>query len=81
MAFPIRQKWAESFGKGKQLWLLASAGDAAMYYTKDDPNDDPRGRSPLYHVWNGDKWLFTGASRAQAERAYAEARKDNIPKV
>ncbi len=32
------------------------------------------------NLWNGDKWLFTGPSRAQAERAYAEARKDNIPK-
>lgn len=68
-----RQAWADSFTEGQELWMLRSNGKLAEFLSKDKPNNDPHGRQPVYHVWDGDRWLYCGQSGEAASRIYAEA--------
>ena len=69
----MRDKWLSSFGPDKEVWIIAGEGTVAEYITRDKPNGDPHGRTPIFHVWFGDKWLYCGASQQKADAVYAEA--------
>ena len=69
----IREQWAASFGPDKELWLLTEKGDVAEFLTRDKPNGDPHGCIPGFHVWKGDRWLYSGSSQEAADRAFARA--------
>ena len=69
----LRENWAESFGKDEELWKLKESGKAALFYTKSKANNDPFVHAPIYHVWLGDRWLYTGTSRMKAEMEFNEA--------
>ena len=70
-----RELWAESFGRDYELWLLAEHGDIRKYETKAKLDDNPRVRRPVFHVWDGDKWLYCGHSMQEMETVYRNAMK------
>ena len=72
----MRERWLASFGPDKEIWTLAQNGPAAEYLTRDKPDGGPFGRRPAFHVWKGDKWLYSGPSQEKADRLYAEAVKE-----
>ena len=79
----IRDSWAKSFDLGKtQLYPLESC-DIRLYITKDvihtGPcigNEDPHGRLPIYHVWDGDKHVYCGQSMQYAYKMYRKLLND-----
>ena len=66
----LRDNWLASFGKDKEVYKLATKGDVVEYLTRDVPNGDPNGRIPVYHVWQGDNWLYCGASQQKADEKF-----------
>ena len=69
----LREKWMASFGPDQELWKLTEKGDVTEYMSRDKPNGDPFGRSPVFHVWAGDNWLYCGGSQEKADRIFKEA--------
>ena len=43
--------------------------DLRLFYSTAR-TDNPLGRLPLWHVWKGDKWLFTTPSQAYAFKEF-----------
>ena len=43
--------------------------DLRLFYSAAR-TDNPLGRLPLWHVWKGDKWLFTTSSQAFAFKEF-----------
>ena len=74
----LREKWAASFQPPKEVWRLEynEALDLALYVTKEKPiqnvNEDMFGRAPVYHVWNGDDWLYCGGNMREAYNLYTK---------
>lgn len=80
----IREGWAKSvIESGKEVWELERKDDAVIFETKTKivsgthGNEDFLGRSPMFHVWKGDEWLYCGANMKQAYDKYYEALKDS----
>ena len=69
----MREKWLRSFGSDKEIFLLEKYGPVVMYMTRDKPDGSPFGRSPAFHVWRGDNWLYCGSSRQKATAVFADA--------
>ena len=69
----MRQAWLDSFGSEKEVHLLASCGEVAAYVTKDRPDGNPFGRSPVFHVWRGDDWLYCGQNMRESHNVYTKA--------
>lgn len=62
----MRENWIKSFAKTGIIELIASKGDVYFYTTRSKDYD---GRSPMYHVWDDDKWVYCGEYK-QAYRKY-----------
>ena len=62
----MRERWAESVPDNKEFWRLEydDKTDTGLYEIKDkipfDESDPSRHPAPTFHVWQKDKWLFTG---------------------
>lgn len=76
-----REKWAKSFFRENtnvQLWKLDHTEDdrLCVYVTKDKivsgkcGNEDMLGRLPVWHVWDGNEWLYCGQSQSAAYNVY-----------
>lgn len=59
----LRKNWIKSFGDDKVIELIKSDGDKHLYATHSKDYD---GRASMYHVWEGDNWLYCGASYTNA---------------
>ena len=81
-SYSNRDAWVESFYKygNKELWLLDHTEDKriCIFYSKEKiisgrfGNEDMLGRSPVWHVWFEDKWLYCGSSMKDAYSKYKE---------
>ena len=75
----LREEWAASFHPPMELWRRQyhNATDTALFVSKPGitlrVNEDPFGRSPVYHVWQGDKWLYCGQNHQAAYAKYGDA--------
>lgn len=79
-----RERWASSFKFPQELWKLEfdEALNLALYVSKvrviqDRWNpkrntENPHGPSPIYHVWQGDEWLYCGPSIRAAYNKFNE---------
>lgn len=72
----LRDNWLASFGSDKEVYKLSQKGDVIEYLTRDKPNGDAHGRIPVFHVWQGDEWLYCGASQQKADEVYHKACRD-----
>lgn len=53
-----RQAWAERLSPTTEVWKLEERGKVALYELKDKASyNNPRGREPLFAVWNGRKMV------------------------
>lgn len=80
-----RELWAKTFTHADSkstLWQLehTSNGKLCLYVSKPkiisgrNGNEDLHGRNPVYHVWDGDKWLYCGQSERAAYDIYEKAK-------
>lgn len=85
VAYHDRELWAKSYytvDTKAQLWLLEHTPDErlCLYVSKDkitsgpNGNEDMLGRNPVYHVWNGNEWLYCGQSQRAAYDIYEKAK-------
>lgn len=70
------EKWAATFDgdlrrtDGKpRLTRVEVYKDLKLFYSAAR-TDNPLGRLPLWHIWKGDKWLFTTSSQAYAFKEF-----------
>ena len=64
-----RERWAETFTGNHLLWTLESHGDVTLFKSQAWSLADGRnyfGTSPVYHVWNGDRWVHSGLNLTEA---------------
>ena len=53
-----RDRWIKSFvEQNKVVELVERKGNVCLYVTHSKDYD---GRASMYHVWNGDQWVFAG---------------------
>lgn len=82
----LRERRATSFRAPMELWRLEyyDDTDTALFVSKPKitsrVNEDPFGRSPVYHVWQGDKWLYCGQNYQAAYTRYECAVRQTTPK-
>lgn len=59
-----RDRWIKSFvEQNKVIELVEYKGNVYLYVTHSKDYD---GRASMYHVWNGDQWVFAGTNYRQA---------------
>ena len=66
-------KMEYNFGLEKIAIKLAEQGAAVEFYTRDRDEEKFKKYGPTYHVFNGDKWLYCGKDRREADDAFAKA--------
>ena len=70
----IKERWLASFGTDKEIYTLSERGSIGEYLTRDKPsNDYMDGRTPVFHVWDDDNWLYCGTSQQRADEIFAKA--------
>lgn len=82
-----RELWAKSYYRYNakvMLWKLDHTSDdrLCIYISKDKiiygkyGNEDMLGRLPVWHVWDGNEWLYCGQSQSAAYSIYNERLKE-----
>ena len=67
----MREKWLATFGPDWEVNLLQEKGGVRLFQTKEhDSTNDGYGRAPMYHVWNGDRWIICTANYSAAQRCF-----------
>lgn len=86
VSYHDRELWAKSYfheNSVTQLWMLEHTSDyrLCLYVSKDKitsgpkGNEDMLGRNPVYHVWDGNEWLYCGQSQRAAYDIYEKAKR------
>lgn len=60
----LRKNWINSFGPDKVIQLVETKGERSLYVTHSKEYD---GRASMYHVWEGDDWLYCGVNYIAAK--------------
>ena len=61
------------FNSEQEIWILTRHEDTIEFLTRDKPDGNPRGRIPIFHVWQNQKWLYCGLSQEKADSIFKQA--------
>ena len=78
----LREKWAATFkgdfyhvDRQSSLAQMEEDGDLAIFYSRVTDNN-PLGRGGQWHIWKGDKWLYTLSNEIEAWNKYESLKKE-----